>query len=641
VPASSAKIRVISKPRLIAALMAEIDAASAYVMIAHESGASPRTTRLLCDIRVPFETTRVKLGTEEFAGDRIDCTALFAGQRLHFALDRTNDDGEYLLPSEVKITDMRSAKRKKFGPGVDAAEVSTKHGVVMAMPIDLSLNSLALVVLGPKPALLSGDRVVVRIRGESGAADVFNGAMQVQAFQKVEGQTRLLLEGRPFSADASRQVPRMAGLHGTVELCPLDRSLGGGAVAGLQNISMTGFCATMDSQAQSAWLVPGLQLSIGVGALTATLVWVRESGIGVKVNGMDDPDVLRIWVRYVAQLRADSGVVRSEMDEFAGLLTEAGFLKGSRRRLFGSDVTRFLPPERVTENPMLYFRHTRKDDKGDFSGHVSLARLTDSAWIMQEGVHKGDAGHAFGEMIFELTQRANELRNTTPAAPRYVLWLWDSAVKSTDLLSKSFLQQSENVLFSACHLSIVANAKEFPPEASAQVDPMQAMTARERFRVFQRFDPAVLEVFSGGDGSHSRLNAELAKLGHGHTARTVAVGDNAGIWGLAFRLSSYYALNASGMLNTVFLVVRADTTGKQLLDGLARLTEDRFSFGTDDVAVIIDGELPAGSDLLTSLVKPKPYNFMVVDVLLNRVNVTLDDPAAAEKRHSGKGTRPE
>lgn len=628
--ADSPKERVITKPRLVAAMLAEVDAAGAIVMVTGSITSDPIAVRLQCQIKVPFDTTIVGITSDSPIHGNLDCAVLFAGQRLHFQLCLAEGANECALPQRISLNDMRSSKRRRFGPGINAAEISTARGVVMAIPVDMSVDSLALVAATSSASLITGDSVTVRIRGDAGQPDIFHGPMTVRTVLTTGSDSRILLQPNSLPVASVRLAPRFGGLSGTIEIAPLDGALGPSRVVTLNDLSMTGANVTIPNEHRPSWLVNGIQVNLVGTGLTSTIVWCRGAHVGLKINGLDDPEGLRKWIRFIARYRADHGVSRSEMAEFASLLTQTGFLKGSRRHLFGRSVERFLPPEVTLNNALLYLRHAEGDSGGDFAAHIGMARLTDDAWVQQEGAISAGEGYSLARMSDILTARAREMKVASLMAPRYFVAIWDSAVKPSEVHFGLFAAQSVNARFQAHHLSLSAqDARE--PDTCRLIDPYQ-VTAAERRDAWSRFHPILVDVFGGVDGSHPRLNAALTGVGSGHGARSVILADDHGAWGLAYRLSSYYALNASGMLNTVFIVARADTSGARVRSGLARLATERISFGTDDILLIHDGEFAPDSDLLTQLVKPKPYNFLAVDVLLNTIQVELDDPAHAGKR---------
>ena len=611
--------RTIVKPRIIAALMAEIDAADASLVTQFRG--SSISTKVFCEIKVPFEETLIRLSDVTLNDAPLDCTVLFAGQRIRFALLPANGDAFRSLPETVEILDLRSSKRRKFSPGVISAEIFTKRGVIMGLPLDLSHRTLAIITATSDFDLIKGDSVRVRIIGDAASPDIFFSEMQVHSVDKSRGNPRLLLQDRTSLRKPNRHTPRIATV-GTLSVVPQDQSLGGYVALNLRNASMTGFAGAGVSETPAPWILPGTQVQIAGIALGATVVWANDGELGFMINGLDDAGNLGLWVQLLSQWRRESGVLVSEMEEFAGLLVQAGFLKGARRRVFGDSVAKFLPPERMTKNPLLYIRQTLKNSKGELYGHVSLSRLTDDAWIMQEGVHRGDSGpgvDGFEVMLMALTRRAKELKIASASAPRYLLWFWDSKILSTERAAKPFSNQPENPLFKVWHFSLRALEKNLPMEPSANIVNLQMTTASVRSHVFQSFNPTLAEAFGGVDGQHASLNAALVANGHGHWAKTIGIADEGGIWGLAYRLASYYTLNVSGVLNSTFLIVRRDVNIDRLLHGLARLAADSFTFGTDDIAIVFDQEPDQGSTLSKFISAAKPYNLMAVDVLLNQI----------------------
>lgn len=628
------KSRVISKSRVIAGLLAEMDAAGAVVMIRSSTDAVPISARIQCEFCVPFEKSTLKVNADGVLPGRYDAIALFAGQRITFELIVIDVAGSSAFPAAMTVVDLRRSRRRTFSPEIQTAEIWSRHAVVFATPIDFSQNSMALVSIVPDPPLEIGECVDIKIRGEGIGRDVFSFSMKVHDVEKNNLATRILLGfdnelSKPRQNDDRRTLRR--DLSG-ISLCisPADGRVGEDVVCDVSNFSTTGLRCEIKDVTRGSWFIPGVHVKIQGSTVYGTVMWCSSSSIGIRLDALDDSNTLSSWMALLKQLAPDYTLHSSRVDQLISLFTESGLLKGSRRKIYGAKPGKFLPSELVTSNPLLYHRVSSSTDGARIIGQVSMVRLTDDFWFLQEGTHTGDSeGVAYDLLLEEIQRVAEDLASTSVLAPRYVGGLVHKAVKSSVNYLEKYMVNDRNGKFSLLQVAISANFKRTDPQMPLDdCQRLNALTAGRRRAVLSHFNPLISEIFGGLNGAHPRLNAELSKLGPNHKAETVVMESEGVVWGLVYRLRSYYSLSSTGVVNSLYFIIRAGTDFEIIREGMIRILGTPLLQGTDDLVLVVDssdlksdGELDGYfKKLCQEFPKGKEFTLYIIDCLLGRPN---------------------
>lgn len=621
--------RLITKTRIIAGLLAEIDASETLIVIKNANDETFQHVTLKCDIQIPFETSKITLIGGSRTPGTYSASALFAGQRVTFDIVVHDAIGNCTFPSQLLLSDLRRSKRQAFGPDIQIAEISSKNGITFATPIDLSQNSLAVVSAVQNPILKKGEQVNVRIRGLTSSRDVFGLNMCVADVDRSISVTRILLSMTvPLRSKLSfknRHFERVPPLETSISISPLDTHIGETLLCEVIDVSISGLKASIKVKNQANWVAPGLHVRLQDSDVHATVIWRDGSDFGLRLDALDDSKTLSCWYDLLKRLTQTTGVHHSHIDELVNLFTESGLLKGSRRKVYGIKPGKFMPPEAVTNNPLLYHRIASKIDDGKIVGQVSMVRLTDEYWFMQEGAHNGDSrAVTYDRLLDNVLVVAKHLSKSSILAPRYVGALVHSTVKSSADLMHKLCSGDQNRILDSLHISL-RNHKNlnFEETQNQQILELRSASAETRRNLSLAFDPILFDVFYGTNGTHPRLNSELSRLGPNHQARTVALSEKGSFWGLAYRLNSYYSLSSTGVINSLFLIVGPGACAKTIKTGLAKLSEIGMTNGTDDVVLIFDRSWTARggasknnfSEILTEIDSGKPFTLYVFDTL--------------------------
>ncbi len=623
------RVRVISKPRIIAGLLAEMEATqAAATAICIQSGKIFCTT-IKCTFTVPFDTSFIQLQNETISSGHFSVETFFAGHRVQFEVTVSGDTRTCSFPKEVILTDNRRAKRRAFSADVQVAEIATTRSMVLATPVDISQRSMALVSADSMPALKEGESVHVVVRGGPSARDVFASQMIVQSIRMSDSQSRILLtfdtpNARP-AASEQRSVRRRFVEGLTTSVAPSDSGLGEKNIVRISEISLTGFSGELIDELKGAWICPGVHVLLQDGKVSATVMWRHDKRFGMRLDALDESNTLNNWFNMLLRMCGSYSVHHSQIEDLVNLFTQSGLLKGERRKIYGINPGKFLPPEIVTNNPLLYHRIASLLRNGNIAGQVSMARLTDNYWFLQEGAHSGDeSADSYSQLLNKAIDLARELSLSTSLAPKYIGGIVHSSVKSSASILDEKLKFQRNRKYEAFHVKM---SSLFDPSKSSTeksiIVQISELDASSRRSLANAFDSTLFDAFGGWDGSHPRLNAELSKLGPAHEASTFAIESEGRYMALGFRLRSYYSLSATGVINSAFLIVQTDTSPEALDSAISSIQNMPILRGTDDLIIVYnepvgktDGIVIAGRDhatLVGSRAKTKPFNLYVID----------------------------
>jgi hypothetical protein len=637
--------RIIKKPRVIVGLLGEIDASEVLVMFASTQSNASFTAKVSTEFRVPFEESTLSIRDQKPMPDRYIASAFFAGQRVTFETDVIDSQGNCSLPSEITIHDLRQRKRRRFGPEIEFAEISTAHGILMASPVDMSQSSIALLINSRDGSLLKGEIVRLVIRGDTTGRDIYSAEMIVQNFRQGSGQGKVLLGPvqmlQPRDNYRPRGVRRRALSGFNLGLCPMDDNLGEPIQFSLSDVSMTGFSGESALANDASWVTPGMSARIQQSNLTATVVWKDGVRFGFRLDCLDEPNSLSEWARILSSLTKSNDYHHSQVEELVTLFTESGLLKGKRRHLYGTSPGGYLPPERMTENPLLYRRVSFRTSDHRTEGHLSLVRLTDDLWFAQEGAYVGSSKNGYRELVATTVLHTRDILKSTRSGPRYFAGLFSGDLASASAAySKDFFSDPTCRVYSLFQGGIKALAESANSNGDTQkITEVFDLSADHRAQAFTKFDSTLAETFGGWNGSHPRLNAELAKFGPHHEARTMLVSDESnGTWGMAYRLRSYYALSVSGVMNSLFFIVRPTVSMEVIAEGIRSLANTGFCFGTDDVAIIADPGKASSEKFSIDMRGVKPFTFFILDNHLHReyLGGPIEDGSAIAYRNRKK-----
>lgn|GEM_PF-7131045 len=615
--------RVIEKLRVIVGLLGEIDAAGVLLIFAKKDTEKYSTARIETEFKVPFESSTLKIRDQCLSPGSYIVSALFAGQRLSFSIDVLDAAGNCALPSQITITDLRSRKRRKFGPDIEHAEIFTTHAVVMATPLDMSQNSIALNLTSTDSELKIGEAVRIVIRGNTSGPDVFTALLDVKDFQLESGRAKVLLGPRDPQSDVLGSGPlRHTSRHPLSQIgfviAPLDSSLGESIPCPVTDVSLTGFQCRIPVADGLPWLMPGIHVSLKGIDLAATVMWRISDCVGLRISSLDESSTFQRWAGFLRGHKIGHGFHHSQVDELVNLFTESGLLKGKRRKLFGLAPSGYLPSSMILENPLLYHRVVAASANGKIIGHLSVGRLTDDMWYFQEGAHIGGDGPSFRDLYANTILLGRSLYQASKLNPRYLTGLYHANIKSAGSFGVELFADPSNRVFPLLQVSISENIVGIDKSGSVSLRNLDDEDAVSRRATLSHFDATLAEGFSGWNGTHPRLNAELSKVGAHHEARTVVLQSSGRPWGLAYRLRSYYALNATGVMNSVFIVILPSVSADEIRAGLSVLVDSGLAFGTDDAAVIVCARPGDALPFVEGLRNPKPFTFFSIDNHLNR-----------------------
>ena len=239
----------------------------------------------------------------------------------------------------------------------------------------------------------------------------------------------------------------------------------------------------------------------------------------------------------------------------------------------------------------------------------------------QEGAHTGGDGPSFRELYSSVIALTKDFYASSHLSPRYLSGLYHENIKSAGTFGVELFADPSSRVFPLVQCSIEENLNKFSgytlPEVS--LHQISDSTADEKRTNLGNFDATLVEAFVGWNGDHPRLNSELAKLGVHHRAKTLLLGSRtSGIWGMAYRLRSYYALNATGVMNSLFVIIKPMISSLEIVSGLLELKKYGLTFGTDDAAIIVDADIDETLIHAKELCSAKSFTFFILDNHLNR-----------------------
>ncbi|MCX6119880.1 MAG: hypothetical protein NT027_20285 [Proteobacteria bacterium] len=619
----------IGLPRLIAALLAELDASNAVVITqCIETGAINQTS-IRYEFKMPFEESAIEIKNSDRFNANLRCTCCYAGQRISFELKKLHKEF-WALPLSIEVQDLRSESRYSFLAKNFSAEIIGRRAVTYGYAIDINKDCLA-IESSAKTVFKKDEEVQVIIRMIDSTIDVFYTKCLFGDTKLLDnGVSRTILKLVPNSNSniAKREHERRSASSATLTLeCFTYDDTTIKFQVRIDNIGIGGMTASVNRPTKGIQIIPGQILYSNEPKIPFLVIWSDNSTFGLKVL-VGDPKLFSEWNQYLElvspALDRKSFVSRREL---AALLTHSGLLKGSRRSPFGAILKDHLVTNKSKESILLTQRRIIDDEYGNPILHVNLKRVSEQSWLFADGASLTEKKGKYVDMLFASIQTAKATMQKSEMFPRYLSFIWQKAVTSTTEFADAISTQSHSRVVDSCQLSISSQnefsstSKENESKKAARIN---ELSAPDRRKIASSFTPELYEAFVGFDGSHPILNAELAKFGpyHHTVTKCVQVQDQTII---AHRIKTHSVWSSTGVSNSVFVVIPKHFTPRNLPVALSFLIEDSISFGTDDFLLIFDGDEGASQPFIPYLSNPKMFSFLVHDLLLNQALSYHDD----------------
>lgn len=630
--------REISKPRLIAALFAELDASSAIVMAESQTDGRIYQGILQCEFKVPFQNSQIIFSAGNAEGEELNCICCTGGQRISFFLKRL-EGNRWVLPAKVSLVELRRNRRLAFANRSYSAELVTSRGALYGYAVDINRDFLA-VDIDPRLSIAIEENVRVLIRMVNTNVDVFyNNCTLVQAKETEDGQKRLILKRE--SLGSNHAVKRKFVRH-PVQGADLEISKGpfaddfGRLSLPILSASNGGLTVSLRRGEFGAEMVPGLILETSSREISYMVVWVEGHMMGLRPL-VTASQQLVAWYQFLDRIlpreTEKGGVTRREL---AQLLTHSGLLKGSRRRPFGDNASEHLIST-AAESSLVSQRCVLADREGFAGLHISWKRVSENSWLFTEGAALIDNAGDYNRMMDACTQKVAYLAKESRLYPRYLTSTFTAAVKSTGVWAERLAAQEGSVMLESLHCSISALLEDCGAGSGpVRLEGVPTLKSSDRRIISNSFSPLVYEAIVGGDGNHPILNSELGKYGPYHRALSKFAYFCADRAVIAHRIITHSAWSSTGVTNSVFVFVPEGVASEDLKSCLAAIGRDEIAYGTDDFLITFDGPGSPSGIYVAVLPHPKPFSFLIHDLYLNQDAQSIDDAGASNRAQSAR-----
>lgn len=620
--------RRVTKPRLVAALLAELDASWAMVIAESPTTGGIFHDTLQCDFKIPFENSEVIFNAEGDASETFNCVCCYGGQRISFEMVRVSGN-RWKLPLNAVMSDLRHDPRIAFADKMYSAEIISRNGVVYGYAVDINRDYLAIEVDAAHD-LKDADSVKVLIRMINTNCDVFYNTCSVaQVKEALKGSARIILRFEQSGSGKSEERRHERRLVESASIQVHGSAFADGNTTTdlkIQNISSGGMTVALRKGADPALMMAGLILKSVAPDFSFIVAWTRGESMGIRPL-LADPQHLGRWYEYVDRTAPpDDRMTSVTRKELADLLTHSGLLKGERRAPLGREAHAHLIASAAGESPLLIQRCILPDGSGHAGLHVSSKRIAESTWFFGEGAALTEKFGDYNAMLDACTNRMVWMSRQSALFCRYLTGIWHYTVKSTASWGEVIAKTSSSVLMDSYQASIEFCRKKVAevPERSS-VTELNRLSAAERRRISLQFCAALYEAFVGIDGTHPLLNAELGKSGPYHRAETRIIEVNPKATLVAHRVFTHNVWSSTGVTNSVFVLVPQTLGPDELQQALAALAGSDICHGTDDYLLVFDGPVGTCERFTQSLPKPKRFTFLVHDLLLNNTLLFQDD----------------
>lgn len=611
--------REVTKPRLIAALLSELDVSMATVFATDLDSGAVVSSQVLCQFNIPFDQSFLELQGVAATSQRLQCVCCHAGQRMTFEISR-QDSGHWSIPKRMLLVDLRRASRLEFAKRQYSVEIVTARGAIYGFAVDISQECLAVDIDSKSEMQLQGlVKAIVRLVGTN--FDVFYSDCQVMDFSRINpSKYRLLLNLKKpqesLTPGTRRAFERVKVSGVSLELRRRSHTESDiTVISSLENLGQGGMTVRIRAEHQLMQPIPGSILTSKEVGVPLMIVWTQGDEMGLRPL-LSDAEALNRWYRYVDRISPESkkrsNVSRKELSD---LFTHSGLIKGSRREPFGQGVDKHLIVNSEFESGLLTQRYVIAKEGGSVDIHVSSKRISENAWFLGEGAGLTDSLGLYRVVLEGSTQRAVWLSNQSSFFCRYLTFIWHESVKPTAEWSKVFIHRPSSRIMDAVQCSIKSIEQHSPP--NLQPGLISSLTAAKRRTIALQFNADLFEAMVGLDGTHPIMNSELQKLGPYHKVQTKFVTTVEETTLIAHRIITHNVWSTTGVTNSVFVLVPKGASTTSIVQVLASFAKDDISFGTDDFLIIFDGQEGESKAFREAHPKAKLFHFLIHDLLQN------------------------
>lgn len=581
----------IEKPRLIAALLSELEAADAIVLATNTSTQETFQSSIQCKLAEKFSESLIQLLNIKSIDEIYECVCCFSGQRLQFKL-LPSCDGKFFLPQVIDAIELRELKRVQFGNRNYSVEIVLKTGSLYGYAVDLNHNYIA-VDVDSKSDIGVGVKVKLIVRLVNANTDVFyRNCTLTGSTQTTSGETRLIFD---TNSSYYSEIDRRIYARGIVENQSIDLSSSdflddhGRLGLVISNISLGGMTVYSNSSSKFLSVLPGMILNSQYPKLNFIVVWNRDGKIGLKPIVLDSVSMSE-WYKFfekVCPFQGHKSVLTRK--EIANVLTNSGLLKGKRRNPFGKHIVDHIVSS-SSESPLLTIRYLIVGDLDDAGCHLTSRRISEKLWCITDGASVGTDAATYEKVFFEVIGTIARVSSFSDLFPRYFCSVLSKSISSSDKILNGLAKGVGHFLFDSFHFSI---SKVVVSETFIELpllNNVYDLDASLRRSIASKFSPEIFEAFFNHDGSHPVLSSELGKLGSYHHVESKTISLKSGKIVLAHRLFTHGIWHTTGVTNSVFLLLPRDLSSDELNLTIQSVSKDSISFGTDDLLLIVDGE---------------------------------------------------
>lgn len=590
--------KLVDHPRVISGLLAEIEASESLLFCKSESNSW--LSKIKVQLKAPYENTLIELSDPREV-IKVSCESTLHNRRISFDLIWNESSRSFLLPEQITVQDLRSSYRLQLRDENLFAEVRSLGTVSFGEAQDVSTDFVSILLHETSPNLEVGAECHVHARSRTHLRDVYFANCVLKSLSPNERGTKAVFQVKTKTANplSSPRTRRYTVEPFTIRFVASDLSVNRiyGEIQ-VEEVSLSGFLGRIRGASLLSSPIVGLILNCDEPRMSFSAVRKVGDRVAFQVCHTCSDSKHASWYDFIEE-RTDStfkSVVSAA--ELATLFTESTFVKGNRRRSFGKKVENHFFDSNTDANGKLLRRFVGADDGANISHHISVFRLTDSAWYLQEvisGIHKLHGVTELKERVIKLlAEEARFLRYE----PQFFTGMYDPTIPANEKQWGHLVASENHVGVRAAHISLDQENK--PGSSSLSTITADQLSTAEKFEVSQRFNLRILEIldFWSKCAANRVLNQELRRIGPGHRAVLYCIKDEAGVvQGLVYRLNTYYAANATGVVNSIFVFLPKDTTAhavSEIKRFVGQVTE--FRLGSSDLLMI-------GSDL-----NPVPYS---------------------------------
>lgn len=564
-------MEVIGNPRIIFGIFSEVVESKIQLEFISDD------TKVICNLEFDFfenfKDCVLKVRDEKILSEGFFLVSFnLNSKRIQFQVNVNKS--KFILPSSLTVIENRDETRLKI-KNDELIEVRTENRTYIGKLIDLSQTHCCIQLTQEHGVRISEDVLINSIVSTKVSSFNLNGNID-----EVRDDNTILISFDTKRKE-DREYDRKTNLRLIIDFeYKLDDKIYEGEIY-LNDYSIKGFSGEISFNGPKSLLIEGIKLRSKKYNVEFSNVWGKDNFGGFEILSYKDNNYN--WFKLVKKYYSEINLINSlNASDLASLFTQASFVIKERRSIYGKDISRFVPIKVSSDSPRVLLRFATSENE-ELNAHVSTFRISDNAWLLQEGAFLQSTSFDIYEFYEEVLKELKIIRKLDDSFPSVMFGICNKKIKKhTEYWVNFARNEKQGTVLNSYHFKKKENNKN---NTNIKFYDLNYFSLEERVERFKTFDSM---LFAFDLLSYKRpnkwINDKLKKYGDKYGIHIYLAEENNKFLDTFIVVPSVsYNFNMTGFLNTAFVFSVLENREK-VEDIIKNIRE--IAWGINDIQLI-------------------------------------------------------